>query len=106
MKNINKPVKNTSKLKICFVLGTRPEIIKMSPLIRLCQKKKVPFFILHTNQHYSPNLDKIFFQELNLPQAKYNLNVGSGTHAEEVAKMLVGIERVLIKEKPSSISTN
>jgi len=65
----------------------------MSPLIRNCQKKHWNFFILHTNQHYSPNLDKIFFQELELPQPKYNLNVGSGTHAEEVAKMLVGIEK-------------
>ncbi len=72
----------------------------MSPLIRNCQKKHWNFFILHTNQHYSPNLDKIFFQELELPQPKYNLNVGSGTHAEEVAKMLVGIEKILIEEQP------
>lgn len=90
-------------MKIAIILGTRPEIIKMSPVIRECQKQHLNFFILHTNQHYSENLDKIFFKELELPQPKYNLEVGSGTHAEETGKMLIGIEKVLIKEKPDII---
>ena len=64
-------------MKICIILGTRPEIIKMSPIIREFQRRHLDFFILHTNQHYSRNLDKIFFEELNLPLPKYNLNVGS-----------------------------
>ena len=55
---------------------------------------------MHTGQHYSYTLDKIFFEELELPAAKYNLDVGSGTHAEETSKMLIGIEKVLNKEKP------
>ena len=71
----------------------------MSPIIRECQKRKLDYFILHTNQHYSENLDKIFFKELELPQPKYNLNVGSGTHAEETGKALIGIEKVLMEEK-------
>ena len=86
-------------MKIFIILGTRPEIIKMSPVIRECIKKKLNFSILHTNQHYSENLDKVFFKELNLPQPKYNLNVGSGTHAEQTAKILVGVEKILLKEK-------
>lgn len=90
-------------MKISIVLGTRPEIIKMSPIIRECQKRHLNFFILHTNQHYSENLDKIFFRELNLPQPRYNLKVGSGTHAEETGKMLMKIERVLVKEKPDVV---
>jgi len=90
-------------MRIAIILGTRPEIIKMSPIIRECQKKGINFFILHTNQHYSENLDKIFFEELDLPQPKYNLKVGSGTHAEETGKMLIGIEKVLIKEKPDIV---
>lgn len=61
-------------MKIFIILGTRPEIIKMSPLIRECIRKKLNFSILHTNQHYSEKLDKVFFKELNLPQPKYNLN--------------------------------
>jgi len=90
-------------MKICIILGTRPEIIKMAPIIRECQRKNLNFFILHTNQHYSENLDKIFFKELELPKPKYNLKVGSGTHAEETGKMLIGIEKVLLKEKPDIV---
>lgn len=90
-------------IKIAIILGTRPEIIKMSSIIRECQKRNLEFFILHTNQHYSENLDKVFFKELEIPQPKYNLKVGSGTHAEETGKMLIGIEKVLIKEKPDIV---
>jgi len=95
--------KNKRRPKIVIVLGTRPEIIKTLPIIRECQRRKLNYFILHTNQHYSENLDKIFFKELELPQPKYNLDVGSGTHAEETGKMLIGIEKVLIKEKPDIV---
>jgi UDP-N-acetylglucosamine 2-epimerase (non-hydrolysing) len=90
-------------MQIFIILGTRPEIIKMSPIIRECQKRHLNFSILHTNQHYSQNLDKIFFKELNLPQSRYNLNVGSGTHAEQTTKILLGIEKILIKEKPDIV---
>ena len=86
-------------MKISIILGTRPEIIKMSPVIRECEKQNLDYFILHTGQHYSYNLDKIFFDELELPEAKYNLDVSSGTHAEETGKMLIGIEKVLKEEK-------
>lgn len=90
-------------MKICIILGTRPEIIKMSPIIRECETKGLNYFVLHTGQHYSYSLDKIFFDELELPEPKYNLNIGSGSHAEETGKMLIGIEKVLLKEKPDII---
>jgi UDP-N-acetylglucosamine 2-epimerase (non-hydrolysing) len=86
-------------MKIAIILGTRPEIIKMSPVIRECEKQNLDYFILHTGQHYSYNLDQIFFEELELPEAKYNLDAGSGSHAEETGKMLIGIEKVLREEK-------
>ena len=85
-------------MKLSIILGTRPEIIKMSPTIRECEKNGLDYFILHTGQHYSYNLDKIFFEELELPAPMYNLEVGSGSHAEETGKMLMGIEKVLQKE--------
>lgn len=91
------------KMKICIILGTRPEIIKMAPVINECRKRHLNFFILHTNQHYSENLDKIFFKELRLPFPKYNLGVGSGTHGKELGRMLIGIEKVLLKEKPDIV---
>jgi UDP-N-acetylglucosamine 2-epimerase (non-hydrolysing) len=90
-------------MKISIILGTRPEIIKMSPIIRECEKQNLDYFILHTGQHYSYNLDKIFFEDLDLPDAKYNLDVGSGSHAEETGKMLIGIEKVLKEEKPDVV---
>lgn len=89
--------------KIAIVLGTRPEIIKLSPVIRACLKQRLGFFIIHTNQHYSANLDKLFFKELGLPRPKYNLGVGSGHHGEATGKMLSGIEKILVKEKPAMV---
>lgn len=88
---------------LAIILGTRPEIIKMSPIIRECEKQHIDYFILHTGQHYSYNMDKVFFEQLNLPEAKYNLEAGSGMHGEQTAKMLAGIEKVLLKEKVDTI---
>jgi UDP-N-acetylglucosamine 2-epimerase (non-hydrolysing) len=90
-------------VKIAVVLGTRPEIIKMAPVIRELERRNAEFFILHTGQHYSYNLDKVFFEQLKLPQAKYNLEVGSGSHAEQTGKILIGVERVLEEENPDSV---
>jgi len=87
-------------MKIAIILGTRPEIIKFSPIIRQCIRLDLNFFIVHTGQHYSYNMDKIFFEQLGLPEAKHNLDVGSGTQAEQTGKMLIGVEKVLIEEKP------
>ncbi|MCX6710838.1 MAG: UDP-N-acetylglucosamine 2-epimerase, partial [Candidatus Woesearchaeota archaeon] len=64
-------------MKICILLGTRPEIIKMAPVIRACIKKKLDFIVVHSGQHYSYNMDKVFFEELVLPEPNYNLEVGS-----------------------------
>ncbi len=85
-------------MKIVVILGTRPEIIKMAPVIRELEKRKTDFFILHTGQHYSYNLDGVFFEQLKLPQPKYNVEAGSSSHAEQTAKILVGVEKVLQKE--------
>ena len=87
-------------MKIAVILGTRPEIIKLSVIIRICQEKKYDYFVIHTGQHYSYEMDKTFFKDLELPEVKYNLDVGSGTHGEQTAKILERIEQVLIKEKP------
>ena len=88
---------------IAIILGTRPEIIKMSPIIRECERRNLDYFILHTGQHYSYEMDRAFFEDLNLPEPKYNLDVGSGTHGEQTAKILTGIEKILIAEKPDIV---
>jgi len=88
---------------IAIILGTRPEIIKMSPIIRECEARKLDYFILHTGQHYSYEMDRAFFEDLELPEPKYNLDVGSGTHAEQTSRILTGIEKVLVQEKPDIV---
>jgi len=90
-------------MKVAIILGTRPEIIKMSPIIRECEKKGIDYYILHTGQHYSYELDKIFFEQLKLPQAKYNLDVGSGLHGKQTGRMLARIEEILIKNRPDVV---
>lgn len=90
-------------MKFCVILGTRPEIIKMSPIIRKLVQDRLDYFIIHTGQHYSYEMDRIFFEELHLPQPTYNLDVGSGSHGKQTGKMLAGIEDILLKEKPDII---
>jgi len=90
-------------MKIIIILGTRPEIIKMAPIIRGLEAGGLQFLILHTGQHYSHNLDKVLFQQLQLPDVKYNLEVGSGSHAEQTAKILIGVEEVLENEVPDIV---
>lgn len=85
-------------MKVSIILGTRPEIIKMSPIIRKCESQNLDYFILHTGQHYSYELDRVFFEELELPEARYNLDTGSGSHGEQTGRMLASIERVLLEE--------
>jgi UDP-N-acetylglucosamine 2-epimerase (non-hydrolysing) len=86
-------------MRLCIVLGTRPEIVKFSPIIRECQRLNLDYSILHTGQHYSYNLDRVFFEQLNLPPADWNLEVGSGTHGKQTGEMLAGVEAVLKREE-------
>ena len=88
---------------IVAVLGTWPEIIKMSPIIRECEVRDLDYFILHSRQHYSYNMDRTFFEGLELPEPKYNLDVGSKTQAGQTAKIMTGIEDVLVKESPDIV---
>ena len=90
-------------MRIAIIIGTRPEMIKMSPAIHELENQRLNYFILHTGQHYSYNMDKVFFESLKLPKPKYNLEVGSGTYAEQTGKMLIRIEKVLQKERPHVI---
>ena len=81
-------------MKLCIIVGTRPEIIKMSPVILQADHLGLEYFLLHSGQHYSYNMDKVFFEQLQLPAPRYNLDVGSGSPAEQTAKILVGVEQI------------
>ncbi|RLF94879.1 UDP-N-acetylglucosamine 2-epimerase (non-hydrolyzing) [Thermococci archaeon] len=88
---------------ISVVLGTRPEIVKMAPIIKELKKRDIDYFVIHTGQHYSYNLDKVFFENFDLEKPRYNLEVGSGTHGKQTGEILKRIERVLIDEKPEIV---
>lgn len=90
-------------LKLCIVLGTRPEIIKMSPIIRLCEQRKLDYFVLHTGQHYSPEMDAWIFKDLELPAPKYNLGVGGKPYGKQVGIMIKEISKVYEIEKPDVV---
>lgn len=90
-------------MKIAIVLGTRPEIIKMAPIIRECEKRDLDYFTLHTGQHYSYEMDRIFFEQLELPEPEYNLEIGSGSHAQQTGKIMARIEEVLDEEMPDIV---
>ncbi|MEW6990629.1 non-hydrolyzing UDP-N-acetylglucosamine 2-epimerase [Colwelliaceae bacterium 6441] len=90
-------------MKIGIVVGTRPEIIKMAPVIRECKNRGIPYFIIHSNQHYSQEMDSIFFKELELPAPHYNLGVGSGLHSNQTGNILIKMEPILIDEKPDVV---
>jgi UDP-N-acetylglucosamine 2-epimerase (non-hydrolysing) len=79
---------------IAFVFGTRPEIIKLAPLFRACSAAGQPYSIIHTNQHYSPELDSVFFEELDLPRPHFNLNVGPGSQTAQTARIMTALESV------------
>jgi len=87
-------------VKIAIVVGTRPEIIKMAPVVRACQSRGTPFLLLHTGQHYSFEMDGVFFEELGLPRPHHNLEVGSGSHPAQLGAILTGLEPILASERP------
>jgi len=88
---------------ISIVIGTRPEIIKMAPVIRECEKRGSEYHILHTGQHYSYEMDRIFLEQLELPEAGYNLDVGSGTHAVMTGSIMAGMEKIYSEGWPDEI---
>lgn len=91
-------------MKICFVIGTRPNIIKIGPIIReLKNRLEKEITILHTGQHYDYNLSRIFMEELELPEIDQNLDVGSGRHGEQVGKIIVDLEKSLLHLKPDVV---
>ncbi len=91
------------KKDICFVLGTRPEIIKLSPLIKLLKKESIPYFIIHTGQHFDYSLDSVFFKELCLDYPTYNLAVKAEMQGAQTGRMIEEIEKILISKSPSIV---
>jgi len=91
-------------LYVLLVIGTRPQIIKSAPLIKAAREESdINLEIVHTGQHYDFEMSKVFFNELSLPDPIVNLGVGSGTHAWQTGKMMMGFEKVLIERRPDAV---
>ena len=93
-------------MKIVTIIGARPQIIKAAAITRAIHthfKDQITELIVHTGQHYDDNMSAIFFTEMGIPTANYNLSVGSGSHGVQTAKMMEGIESILLKEKPDAL---
>lgn len=88
-------------MNICTIIGARPQFIKASALSRkLSQTDGVNEIIVHTGQHFDESMNKVFFDEMNIPTPDYNLNLGSLSHGEMTGRMIEEIEKILIDRKP------
>jgi UDP-N-acetylglucosamine 2-epimerase (non-hydrolysing) len=97
-------------MKIISVVGARPNFMKIAPIHKAFEKIriqksefKIKHLICHTGQHYDEKMSKVFFEDLELPKPDFYLGIGSGSHAEQTAKVMIEFEKVLIKEKPDLI---
>jgi len=93
-------------IKIVTIVGARPQIIKAAALSREINdqfKNQISEVIVHTGQHYDHNMSQVFFDELQIPQPHMNLNIGSASHGIQTAKMIQGIEKILLERKPNAI---
>ena len=89
-------------MKIVTVIGARPQFIKAAAGSRQI-KKEHQEILVHTGQHFDDNMSDIFFREMDIPKPDYNLGISGGSHAQMTAKMLVGIEEIILKEKPDAL---
>ena len=94
-------------MKIISVVGARPNFMKIAPFIHTIEdyNKNYPFdgiehILVHTGQHYDDRMSKVFFESLKIPDADIHLDIGSGTHAEQVGNTMIAFEKVLKEEKP------
>ena len=98
--NIAQRQLNNDMKKLLTIIGARPQIIKAAAISRAVRNHfsgQIEEHILHTGQHYDQNMSAVFFDELGIPEPHYNLQVGSGTHATQTARITEGVEQVLLQ---------
>ncbi|KAF0236572.1 MAG: UDP-N-acetylglucosamine [Prolixibacteraceae bacterium] len=91
-------------IKVDLIVGARPNFVKIAPIIHAIEKANIPeklikYRLIHTGQHYDTNMSDTFFQQLEITKPDFNLNIGSGTQAEQTAGIMIGYEKLLLNEK-------
>ncbi len=91
--------------RVCFVVGARPNFMKAAPVLHALRTSGLDLepLLVHTGQHYDPEMSDVFLRELDLPKPDVFLGVGSGTHGEQTARALLGVEQVLLEHRPSLV---
>jgi UDP-GlcNAc3NAcA epimerase len=86
-------------MKVVTIVGARPQFIKAAP-VSAALRPRVEEVLVHTGQHYDPEMSQAFFDELGIPEPDHHLGIGSGSHGEQTGRMLAAIEAVLVAEAP------
>ncbi|KYC45407.1 MAG: hypothetical protein AMQ22_02211 [Candidatus Methanofastidiosum methylothiophilum] len=87
-------------MKILSIVGARPNFMKIKPIYEELKKRKIEQVLVHTGQHYDENMNRVFFEDLELPKPDVFLGIGSGTHGVQTGAMMSRIEEVISEEKP------
>jgi UDP-N-acetylglucosamine 2-epimerase (non-hydrolysing) len=91
-------------MKLMHVVGARPNFVKIAPVMRAVSARgNAEQILVHTGQHYDPDMSRIFFDDLDLPEPDVSLGVGSGTHAQQTAAVMVGFESVCLARRPDLV---
>jgi UDP-N-acetylglucosamine 2-epimerase (non-hydrolysing) len=90
-------------VQILIVVGARPNFMKVAPLIRCLRARACAPVLVHTGQHYDDNMSRVFFEDLALPEPDLHLGVGSGTHSEQTARVMVEFEPVCRERRPDLV---
>jgi UDP-N-acetylglucosamine 2-epimerase (non-hydrolysing) len=86
-------------MKVCIVVGARPNFMKMAPVMHALDRRGVRATLVHTGQHYDPNMSQVFFDELGMPRPDIHLEVGSGSHARQTAAVMTAFEDLCLERK-------
>ncbi len=97
-------VRADNKIKVVHVVGARPNFVKIANIVRACNAAdRIESVLVHTGQHYSANMSASFFDELDIPHPDINLEVGSGSHAQQTGEIIKRFESVLLEHEPTLV---
>jgi len=97
------PNKEAQASRIALVAGARPNFMKIAPISRELARRRIPARLIHTGQHFDANMSDVFFRDLGMPKPDVMLGAGGGTHAQQTAAVLVGIEAELERARPALV---